>query len=183
MRLNYNPHPLLNHICAWLIHFQLWVTEIEFDSKSQPNTFSSVFDSFHSILIINITDSINIEYTSLNGLESIVLSSSFLSSIVYQSISMACNLRTFNSHSFNRSWYINANHSSNILYMNCMQSVIMPKNHSCYPTKYHSLCTTIDSNGFHNKLQLFLQILVILVAIINSILHATQNKTFTRKWI
>ena len=40
------------------------------DSKSQPNTFSSVFNSFHSILIINITDSINIEYTSLNGLES-----------------------------------------------------------------------------------------------------------------
>ena len=41
------------------------------DSKSQPITFSPIhFDSFHSILIINITDSINIEYTSLNGLES-----------------------------------------------------------------------------------------------------------------
>ena len=40
------------------------------DSKSQPNTFSSVFNSFHSILIIIITDSIIIEYTSLNGLES-----------------------------------------------------------------------------------------------------------------
>ena len=76
------------------------------DSKSQPNTFSSVFNSFHSILIINITDSINIEYTSLNGLESKVqnaLFSSFLLSILFQSISMACNLRTFNSYSFNRS--------------------------------------------------------------------------------
>ena len=62
--------------------------------------------------------------------------------------------------------------------MNCIQSVIMPKNHSCYPNKYQSLCTTIERKGIHNKLQLFLQILVTLVAIINSILHATQNKTF-----
>ena len=98
------------------------------DSKSQPNTFSSVFNSFHSILIINITDSIYIEYTLLNGLKSNVLPS-FLSSIVYQSISMVCNLRTFNSYSFNRSLFINRNHSNSILYMNCMQSVIMPMNH------------------------------------------------------
>ena len=55
------------------------------DSKSQPITFSSVFNSFHSILIINITDSINIEYTSLNGLESNVLSS-FLPIIHHVSI-------------------------------------------------------------------------------------------------
>ena len=50
------------------------------DSKSQPNTFSSVFNSFYSILIINITDSINIEYTSLKRLESKVQNvlSSFL---------------------------------------------------------------------------------------------------------
>ena len=103
---------------------------------------------------------------------------SFLLSILFQSISMAYNLRTFNSYSFNRSWYINTNHSSNILYMNCMQSVIMPMNHSCFTTVYQSFCTTIDNYGIHNKLQFFLQILVIPVAIINSILHATQNKTF-----
>ena len=166
------------------------------------------FNSFYSILIINITDSINIEYTSLKRLESKVqnvLSSflpiihhvsihlhgkyrmsflpSFLSSIMYQSISMACNLRTFNSYSFNRSWFINTNHSNSILFMNCIQSVIMPKNHACKTTVYQSLYTTIDSYGIHSKLQSFLQILVIPVAIINSILHATQNKTFTRKWI
>ena len=102
----------------------------------------------------------------------------FLLSILFQSISMACNLRTFNSYSFNRSFFINRNHSSNILYMNCMQSVIMPMNHSCFTTVYQSFCTTIDSYGIHNKVQFFLQILVIPVAIINSILHATQNKTF-----
>ena len=55
------------------------------DSKSQPITFSSVFNSFHSILIINTTDSINIEYTSLNGLESNVLFS-FLPIIHHVSI-------------------------------------------------------------------------------------------------
>ena len=48
------------------------------DSKSQPITFSPIhFDSFHSILIIIITDSIYIKYTPLNGLESIVLPSLF----------------------------------------------------------------------------------------------------------
>ena len=103
---------------------------------------------------------------------------SFLSSIMYQSISMVCNLRTFNSYSFNRSWYINANHSNSILFMNCIQSVIMPMNHSWYATKYQSLCTTIERKGIHNKLQFFLQILVIPVAFFNSILYATQNKTF-----
>ena len=103
---------------------------------------------------------------------------SFLSSIVYQSISMACNLRTFNSYSFNRSWFINTNHSNSILFMNCIQSVIMPMNHSCFTTVYQSFCTTIENEGIHNKLQFFLQILIIPVAIINSILHATQNKTF-----
>ena len=95
-----------------------------------------------------------------------------------QFISMVCNLCTFHSYSFNRSQFINTNHSSNILFMNCIQSVIMPKNHSCKTTVYQSLCTTILSNENHNKLQFFLQILVIPVAIINSILHATQNKTF-----
>ena len=40
------------------------------DSKSQPNTFSSIMILSHSIIIIIITDSIIIEYTSLNGLES-----------------------------------------------------------------------------------------------------------------
>ena len=99
-------------------------------------------------------------------------------SIMYQSISIACNLRTFISCSFNRSQFINTNHSSTILYMNCMQSVIMPMNHSCFTTVYQSLCTTIENEGIHYKLQFFLQILVIPVAIINSILHATQNKTF-----
>ena len=59
-----------------------------------------------------------------------------------------------------------------------MQSVIMPKKHSYFTTVYQSFCTTILSNGIHNKLLFFLQILVIPVAIINSILHATQNKTF-----
>ena len=103
---------------------------------------------------------------------------SFLSSIMYQSISMVCNLRTFNSYSFNRSFFINTNHSNYILLMNCIQSVIMPMNHSYTTTNYKSLCTTILSNENHNKLQFFLQILVIPVAIINSILHATQNKTF-----
>ena len=91
---------------------------------------------------------------------------------------MACNLRAFNPYSFNRSFFKNRNHSNTILLMNCIELVIMPKNHSCRTTVYHSLCTTILSNGIHNKLQLFLQILVIPVAIINSILHATQNKTF-----
>ena len=74
--------------------------------------------------------------------------------------------------------FINTNHSNSILFMNCIQSVIMPKNHSCYPTKYQSICTTIESEGIHNKLPFFLQILIIPVAIINSILHAAQNKTF-----
>ena len=97
---------------------------------------------------------------------------------MYHSISMTRNLRTFNPYSFNRSLFIDRNHSNTILFMNCIQSVIMPKNHSCKTTKYQSLCTTILSNGIHNKLQFFIQILVILVAIINSILHATQNKTF-----
>ena len=102
---------------------------------------------------------------------------SFLSSIMYQSISMACNLHTFNSYSFNRSFFINRNHSSNILYMNCMQSVIMPMNHSCFTTVYQSFCTTIENEGIHNKLLFFLQTLVILVAIFSSIHNATQNKT------
>ena len=156
-------------------------TEIESNSKSQPITFSLIhFDSFYSVLIIIITDSIYIEYTSLNGLESKALNVlfSFLSSIVYQSISMVCNLRTFNSCSFNRSFFFFFYHSNSILFMNCIQSVIMPKNHSCYPTKYQSICTTIESEGIHNKLPFFLQILVIPVAIFNSILHAAQNKTF-----
>ena len=73
---------------------------------------------------------------------------------------------------------MNTNHSSNILFMNCIQSVIMPKNHSYTTTVYQSLWTTILSNENHNKLQFFLYILVIPVAIFNSILHATQNKTF-----
>ena len=73
---------------------------------------------------------------------------------------------------------MNTNHSSTILFMNCTQSVKMPKNNSYTTTNYKSLCTTIGSNGIHNKLQFFLQILVIPVAIINSIPHATQNKTF-----
>ena len=55
-------------------------------------------------------------------------------------------------------------------------------NYSCKTTKYQSFCTTIDSYEIHNKFQFFLQILVIPVAIINRILHATQNKTFSRKW-
>ena len=54
----------------------------------------------------------------------------------------------------------------------------MPKNHACKTTVYQSLYTTIDSYGIHSKLQSFLQLLVIPVAIINSILHATQNNTF-----
>ena len=103
---------------------------------------------------------------------------SFLSSIMYQSISMVCNLRTFNSYSFNRSFFINTNHSNSILYMKYIQSVIIPMNHSCFTTVYQSFCTTIENEGIHNKLQFFLQTLVILVAIINSILHATQNNTF-----
>ena len=103
---------------------------------------------------------------------------SFLSSIMYQSISMVCNLCIFNSYSLNRSWFRNRNHSNSILYMNCIQSVIMPMNHSCFTTVYQSICTTIESEGIHNKLQFFLQILIIPVAIINSIPHATQNKTF-----
>ena len=73
---------------------------------------------------------------------------------------------------------MNTNHSSTLLFMNCIQSVIMPKNHSYTTTNYKSLCTTILSNENHNKLQFFLYILVIPVAIFNSILHATQNKTF-----
>ena len=51
-------------------------------------------------------------------------------------------------------------------------------NHSCFTTEYQSFCTTIENEGIHNKLLFSLQTLVILVAIINSILHATQNKTF-----
>ena len=62
--------------------------------------------------------------------------------------------------------------------MNCIQSVIMPMNHSCFTTVYQSFYTTIDTYEIHNKLQFFLQTLVILVAVFNSILHATQNKTF-----
>ena len=73
---------------------------------------------------------------------------------------------------------MNTNHSSNILSTNYIQSVIIPKNHSYTTTKYLSLCTTIENEGIHNKLQFFFHILVIPVAIINSILHATQNKTF-----
>ena len=103
---------------------------------------------------------------------------SFLSSIMYQSISMVCNLRTFNSYSFNRSFFINTNHSNSILYMKYIQSVIIPMNYSCKTTVYQSFCTTIENEGIHNKLQFFLQLLVTPVAIINSILHATQNKTF-----
>ena len=103
---------------------------------------------------------------------------SFLSSIMYQSISMVCNLRTFNSYSFNRSFFINTNHSNSILYMKYIQSVIIPMNYSCKTTVYQSFCTTIENEGIHYKLQFFLQTLVILVAIINSILHATQNNTF-----
>ena len=139
------------------------------------------FDSFHSILIVRITVSINIEYTSLNRLESNV-QFSFLPIIHHVLIHLHGMQSSHIQLTFNRSWFRNINHSNNILYMNCIQSVIMPKNHSCYPTKYHSLCTTIDSNGFHNKLQLFLQILVIPVTIIKYIPHAAQIKTFTRKW-
>ena len=62
--------------------------------------------------------------------------------------------------------------------MNCIELVIMPKNHSCKTTVYQSLCITILSNGIHNKFQFFIHILVIPVALINSIPHATQNKTF-----
>ena len=83
---------------------------------------------------------------------------SFLSSIVYHSISMVCNLRTFNSHSFNRSRFRNINHSNTILFMNCIQSVIMPMNHSCFTTVYQSFCTTIENEGIHNKLLFFLHI-------------------------
>ena len=139
---------------------------------------------YHSFLIIIITDSISIEYTSLNGLESKVLNvlpsflPSFLSSIMYQSISMVCNLYTFHSYLFNRSWFHKHNHSNTILFMNCIQSDIMPKNHSWKTTVYQSLCTTIDSNGIHNKLQFLIHTLVIPVAITNKILHATQNKIF-----
>ena len=97
---------------------------------------------------------------------------------MYQSISMARNLRTFNPYSFNRLLFIDRNHSNSILFMNCMQSVIMPMNHSCKITVYQSLCTTIERKGIHNKLQLFLQILVIPVAIINCIPAATHNNTF-----
>ena len=103
---------------------------------------------------------------------------SFLLSIMYHSISMACNLRIFNSYSFNRSWYINTNHSNSILFMNCIQSVIMSKNHLCKTTKYQSFCATIENEGIYYKLQFFLHIFVIPVTIINSILHATQNKTY-----
>ena len=103
---------------------------------------------------------------------------SFLSSIMYQSISMVCNLRTLNSYLFNRSWFHKHNHSNTILSTNCIQSVIMPKNHSYTTTKYQSLCTTIDSNGIHNKLQFLIHTLVITVAITNKNLHATQNKIF-----
>ena len=102
----------------------------------------------------------------------------FLSFIMKQFISMARNLRTFNSYLFNRSFFINRNQSNSVLFTKYIQSVIMPMNHSCYPTNYQSLCTTILSNGIHNKLQFFLQILVIPVAIINSIHNATQNNTF-----
>ena len=73
---------------------------------------------------------------------------------------------------------MNTNHSSNILSTNCIQSVIIPKNHSYTTTKYQSFSTTILSNEIHNKLQFFFHILVIPVAIINSILHATQNEIF-----
>ena len=62
--------------------------------------------------------------------------------------------------------------------MNCIESVIMPMNHSCFTTVYQSFCTIIDTYEIHNKLQFFLQILVIPVAFFNSILYATQNKTF-----
>ena len=103
---------------------------------------------------------------------------SFLSSIMYQSISMVCNLYTFHSYLFNRSWFHKHNHSNTILFMNCIQSDIMPKNHSWKTTVYQSLCTTIDSNGIHNKLQFLIHTLVIPVAITNKILHATQNKIF-----
>ena len=51
-------------------------------------------------------------------------------------------------------------------------------NYSCKTTVYQSFCTTILSNGIHNKLQFFLHILVIPVALINSFLSVTQNKTF-----
>ena len=52
--------------------------------------------------------------------------------------------------------------------MNCIQSVIMPKNHSCRTTEYQSSQQTpiLPSN------------MVIPVAIINSIPAATQNNTF-----
>ena len=53
-----------------------------------------------------------------------------------------------------------------------------PWNHSYTTTNYQSLRTIIDNNGIHNKLQFFIQILNIPVAFINSILPATQNKTF-----
>ena len=73
---------------------------------------------------------------------------------------------------------MNRNHSSTILSTNCIELVIMPKNHSFKTTVYQSLSITILSNGIHNKLPFFLHILVIPVAITNRILHTTQNKTF-----
>ena len=72
----------------------------------------------------------------------------------------------------------NTNHSITVPFTNCMHSVAKPWNHSYTTTNYQSLRTTTDSNGIHNKLQFFIQILIILVAFINRILPATQNKTF-----
>ena len=142
------------------------------------------FDSFHSILIIIITDSIYIEYTSLNGLEFIVLPSLFPSYhplCINPSPWYAIFAHSTHIHSIDP--FINTNHSNSILLMNCIQSVIMPMNYSCKTTVYQSFCTTIENEGIHYKLQFFLQTLVIPVAIINCIPAATQNKTFSRKWI
>ena len=84
---------------------------------------------------------------------------------------------SINIHSINRE-SIKTNNSSTILFMNCILSVIMPKNNSYTTTVYQSFCTTILSNENHNKFKFFLYILVIPVAIFNSILSVTQNKTF-----
>ena len=162
-----------------LNHFQLWITEIELIPNHNQSQSHPILILSHSILIIIITDSINIEYTSLNGLESNVLFSFllFCPSCINQSSWYAISAHSIHILSIDLE-SMNTNHTSNILFMNCILSVIMPKNHSYTTTKYQSFCTTILSNGIHNKLQFFIQILVIPVAIINCILHATQNKTF-----
>ena len=123
----------------------------------------------------------NIEYTSLNGLESQTLNAFFSSFPFFQYETVHLH-GTQSSHIqpifIQQTLYKNRNYSNTILSMNCIELVIMPKNHSCKTTVYQSLCITILSNGIHNKFQFFIHILVIPVALINSIPHATQNKTF-----